>query len=164
MITYEAIGGLVLIVALVVFAMWCCYRAGLDTGYEQGRGDRHEADLAESRRGRHAKSQPRTSSPAPAAVVPEPRTSLARSGYRDSWFTAGPVELPSGGAIGVFLNRANPAVTAADISTVLLPPAPAPDLNGADDTGTLLKVGDTGEMKAITDKWIAEHIHPEVVV
>jgi hypothetical protein len=161
--TFIVISGLIVFAALIGFAMYCCYRAGREDGYEQGRADRLVADDV-ARRGRHAKSQPRAStSPASAAAdsssTPNPtRTALVRSGYRDSWRamyppTGGPVELPRGGAI----------VTAADIATVLLPPSPAPDKTGADDTGVMLKVGDTGEMKAVTDRWISEHIRSEAI-
>ena len=158
MLTFYFLGGLALILALLVFAGWCIYRAGGENEYERGYGDGLAAKLAEQQQERaekqaprHAKSQPRVStSPAPAAVTPKPnRTQLVRSGYRDSWYA----------------QVAKPAVTAADIAPVVLAtPQAAPDLNGADDTGTLLKIGDTGEMKAVTDAWIAEHIHPEVVV
>jgi hypothetical protein len=171
--TVIVISGLIVFAALIGFAMYCCYRAGREDGYEQGRADRLVADDV-ARRGRHAKSQPRAStSPASAAAdsssTPNPtRTALVRSGYRDSWRamypqTGGPVELPHSGSIAVFLARHKEAVTAEDISTVLLPPAPAPDKTGADDTGVMLKVGDTGEMKAVTDRWISEHIRSEAI-
>ena len=186
MITVYFISGVLLIVALIIFAMWCCYRAGCDDGYERGRADAFGRKLAEDRaqRGRHARSQPRVSAPSP---VPAPaaadsssgdqpsHTSLVRSGYRDSWFTRGGtprpgrVRLPRGGAIGVFLEQqaGRAPVTARDIEQVLLPPAPAPDLNGAADTGTMpkveLAVGDTGEMVKLTDKWISEHIRSEAI-
>jgi len=110
---------------------------------------------------RHAKSQPRAfPSPAPAAAPPEPsRTGLVRSGYRDSWREPGPVDLPRGGAIGVHLARA--AVSAADIAQVFLPPQPAPPVNGTASTGTMPRVrldsASTGEMRAVTDEWIAEN-------
>ena len=137
-----------------------CMAAGFITGllYEKWHREReqfdaeiaaHETRIERNRAaGRHAKSQPRAlPSPAPAAVPAErSRTSLVRSGYRDSW------RLPlEGGA----------PVTAASIPPVFLPPQPAPDLNGADDTGTMPRVrlarGDTGEMRAVTSAWIAEN-------
>jgi hypothetical protein len=167
---YEALGGIALIVALIVFAGWCIYRAGDENGYERCRAEMLDRKLAEARRGRHAKSQPRASAPspaeAPAAAQPEPRTSLVRSGYRDSWFTPGPVALPRGGAIGVFLERHKDAATARDIDTVLLPPAPAPDKSGAEDTGTMPALSDTGELRrleALADAWISEHIRSEAI-
>jgi hypothetical protein len=161
MMTFYVISGLVAFLALILFAMYCCYRAGQEDEREKLRGDKSEAKLAEDRRGRHAKSQPRASasSPAPAAVTPssdpEPtRTSLVRSGYRDSWHDVW--RTPLG------------AVTADDIAPVVLAaPQAAPDLNGAADTGTMpkveLAVGDTGEMRAITDAWISEHIRSEAI-
>jgi hypothetical protein len=174
MMTAIVISGLILFAALIGFAMYCCYRAGREDGYEQGRADRLVADDV-ARRGRHAKSQPRAStSPASAAAdsssAPKPtRTALVRSGYRDSWRamyppTGGPVELPRSGSIAVFLARHQDAVTAEDIEEVLLPGSQAsPDLNGADDTGRMIKVTDTGDLPKITDAWIAENIRPEVI-
>ena len=177
MFTIYLIGGLVLIVALIGLAIYSAYRAGFDNGYEDGRADAYleihpERTISAMPSPRHAKSQPRVSvtspAPSPAAAQPEPKTSLVRSGYRDSWFTPGRVELPAGGAIGVFLARHRDAVTAEDIGPVeLAAPSPAPDLNGAADTGTMpkveLAVGDTGEMRAITDAWISEHIRSEAI-
>src|SRR5579872_3995942 len=94
MLTFYFLGGLALILALLVFAGWCIYRAGGENEYERGRADAYaeigrnrEQERAEKQGPRHAKSQPRVStSPAPAAVTPKPnRTALVRSGYRDSW-------------------------------------------------------------------------------
>jgi len=166
MFAFEATGALVLFLAMAVLAIYLYGRSCYSAGFEDGRAAAYGRKLAAARaeRGRHAKSQPRAfPSPAPAAVPAErSRTSLVRSGYRDSWRGPGPVELPRGGAIGVFLERqGRPTVTAADIPPVFLPPQPAPDKNGADDTGTMPRVrldrGDTGEMRAVTSAWIAEN-------
>ena len=140
-----------------------CMAAGFITGllYEKWHREReefdaeiaaHETRIERNRAaGRHAKSQPRAfPSPAPAAAPAErSRTSLVRSGYRDSWRQY----------------QANKATTAADIGHVFLPPQPAPDKNGADDTGTMPRVrltgATTGEIRVqaerATDAWIAEN-------
>jgi hypothetical protein len=47
MMTGEAIGGLVLVVAGITFALWAFYRAGRTDGY-----DRHRQDMAENRAAR----------------------------------------------------------------------------------------------------------------
>jgi len=167
MFAFEATGALVLFLAMAVLAIYFYGRSCYSAGFEDGRSAAYGRKLAAARaeRGRHARSQPRAfPSPAPAAVPPGP-TSLVRSGYRDSWFTPGPAALPRGGAIGVFLERHKDAVTARDIDTVLLPPAPAPDLNGAADTGTL-DLSDTGELRRLEermDAWIASHIRSEAI-
>jgi len=164
MFAFEAAGALVLFLAMAMLAIYFYGRSCYQAGYEDGRAAAYTRKLAKTRAeraGRHRVSQPRAfPSPAPAAAPPEPsRTALVRSGYRDSWREPGPVDLPRGGAIGVHLARA--AVTAADIPPVFLPPQPAPDKNGADDTGTMPRVrldrGDTGEMRAVTSAWIAEN-------
>jgi hypothetical protein len=168
MITIEFIAGLAVMVALVGFAMWCCYRAGSENEYERGRADAYaeigrqqQQERAEKTGPSHAKSQPReSSSPAPSAVKPKPsRTALVRSGYRDSWRAMYPKPGLSGhhpaGIIMAHAPGARPAVTAESIATVLLPPAPAPALTGAADTGTMPKVklpdSDTVAMQAIYD-------------
>jgi hypothetical protein len=169
---WEALGSIAL----------ACMAAGFLTGllFERSRMEREEfeAQIAEydsrweeahPKSPRHAKSQPRaSSSPASAAVTPEPRTSLVRSGYRDSWFPPGLASYAAAyaaaaGAINGYLTKPKDAVTARDIETVLLPPAPAPDKTGADGTGRLVKLTDTGDLVKLTDSWIAEHIRPEVI-
>jgi hypothetical protein len=135
MMTWILLGGLAAIVALLGLAGYALYRAGREDGYEQGYADAREEKLTEDRQaraqkaGRHRMSQPRADLPLqPAAVTPEPKTSLVRSGYRDSW------HLPA-----VFW-------TAKD----------GPDKRGAADTGTLAKVTSTGEMAVLTDSFIAD--------
>lgn len=142
---YEAIGGIVLVAALLTFGLYAFYRAGREAGYEEGRADRAQAQLAERRAqrrepGRHARTQPRQQPP---------------------WHTGtpGPAALPSGGAIAVMVARwqaAKPAVTPPRVDTVLLTPEAAPDKTGAPDTGTMPRVTDTGEIAAITDQFIAD--------
>jgi hypothetical protein len=165
-IIWEGIAGLVLCLSMALLAIYFYGRNQRDIGYEEGRADRRTAQLAEQtadravRAGRHRQGQPRASAPSPpAAVPPDPmpaRTALVRD--REPWYTpvGGPVELPRGGAIGIYLEK-----TAASIDTVLLPPEPAPGLNGAADTGTMprvqLDLASTGELRAITSAWIAEH-------
>ena len=147
----EGLAGVVLFLAMAVLAIYFYGRSCYSAGFEDGRAAAYGRKLAAARAGRagrHRVSQPRAfSSPAPAAVPAErSRTSLVQSGYCDLW------RLP--------LERAG-AVTAASIPPVFLPPQPAPDKNGADDTGTMPRVrlarGDTGEMRAVTSAWIAEN-------
>jgi hypothetical protein len=143
MMTWILIGGLAAIALLVGLAIYAAYRAGREDGYEEGRGDRLEERAEEQKAGRHRMSQPRAStSPAPAAVTPDPKP--------------GPVRLPSGGAIGVFLARNYRAARGVD--TVLLAPQPSPHLTGAADTGTMTKVSitSTGDMPVLTDSFIAD--------
>ena len=143
MMTWILIGGLTAIALLVGLAIYAAYRAGREDGYEEGRGDRLEERAEEQKAGRHRMSQPRAStSPAPAAVTPDPKP--------------GPVRLPSGGAIGVFLARNYRAARGVD--TVLLAPQPSPHLTGAADTGTMTKVSitSTGDMPVLTDSFIAD--------
>jgi hypothetical protein len=112
--------------------------------------DAYQSRIESNRRGRHART--------------EPRTAPARSGYRDSlltpaaappWPVPGPVQLPKGGAIAYALNCQQGYASAASIDVVHLPPpAPAPDLRGAADTGRLPSLGkltDTGAFEAISD-------------
>jgi len=170
---WEALGSIILaclaagFLAGLLFERW---RTECDEFDAQIAG--YESRITENRAKspRHARSQPRAfPSPAPAAAPPEPgRTALVRSGYRDSWRW--------GDAVNVFNDRraakglppvdswgrpAKPAVTAADIAQVFLPPQPAPDKNGAEDSGLMprvrLEVGDTGEMRAVTSAWIADN-------
>jgi hypothetical protein len=164
MFIYEGIGGLLLCLFMAVLSIYFYGRGQRDIGYEEGRADRHIARLAEeagtraAHAGRHRMSQPRASAPIPpAAVTPEPtpaRTALVRD--LPPWYTpaAGPV-LPRGGSIDRIIQRA-----AAGIDKTLRP-APAPALNGAEDTGTMprvqLDLASTGELRAITSAWIAEH-------
>src|SRR5271165_4462912 len=128
MLTWYFIGGVVLFVACLALAGWSLYRAGRESGYEEGRADAYTEcrGMMETRAPgwpgpRHAKSQPRASAPSPPAAVPPERT---------GWF-----------------------------ETALLAPSPAPAVDGAEDTGTMgrvkLSTGDTGEMRAVTDDWIA---------
>jgi hypothetical protein len=149
MIIYEGLAGLMLFLAMAVYAIYIYGRLCRDDGYAQGYGDalqvKHDEqakDRAE-KAGRHRMSQPRAlPSPAPAAVPPEPKP--------------GPVRLPSGGAIGVFLARNYRAARGVD--TVLLAPQPSPHLTGAADTGTMTKVSitSTGDMPVLTDSFIAD--------
>ena len=135
---WEAIGGITLVILLLTAAMWAFYRAGRETGYEEGRADAYAEKLAENRaaRGRHAMSQPRAEAPAPA---PE----LARvTPEREPWYQV------------FHATPAAPAATAID--TVLLTPEAAPAKNGAPDTGTMPRVTDTGSIPAITDTFIAD--------
>jgi len=164
-IIWEGIAGLVLCLVMAVLAIYFYGRNCRDAGYEEGRADRRIAQLAEEAKtraahaGRHRMSQPRASAPIPpAAAPPDPapaRTELVRD--REPWYTpvGGPVNIPRGGSIGVFLGKAT------GIDTVLLDPQPAPALNGAEDTGTMprvqLDLASTGELRAITSAWIAEH-------
>ena len=143
MMTGILFGGLAAIALLLGLAFYATYRAGREDGYEEGRGDRLEERAEEQKAGRHRMSQPRAStSPAPAAVTPDPKP--------------GPVRLPSGGAIGVFLARNYRAARGVD--TVLLAPQPSPHLTGAADTGTMTKVSitSTGDMPVLTDSFIAD--------
>ena len=157
MMMFEAVGGLVLLVALTVFGLWAFYRAGRSDGYELGyaaamerAGGRARLALVQDRAvaGRHRVSQPRaSSSPAPAA---KPGTStregqpIAR-GMVSGWM------LPP---------RSGWPVSAADIGQVLMPPAPAPDKRGAADTGRLPRVrlspgASTGEIRSVGDELVA---------
>jgi Na+-transporting methylmalonyl-CoA/oxaloacetate decarboxylase gamma subunit len=156
MIIYEGIAGVVLFLAMSVLAIYFYGRLCRDAGYEEGRADKHEEQLAEdraertARAGRHRASQPRASAPS-------------------AWFTRstdprpGRVQLPTGGAIGVFLGK--PAVTGTD--TVLLPPEPAPQLTGAADTGTMtrihLETATTGAIRAVGDELVAKIERGELV-
>jgi hypothetical protein len=95
-------------------------------------------------RAKHRASQPRETPP--AAARPD-RTTLTRSGYRDSWH--GVWREPLGAT-----PTAPAHVAAEHIDSVLLAPAPAPDLHGAADTGRLPSLGpltDTGAFQAISD-------------
>ena len=149
----EGLLGVTFFLAMAMLAIYFYGRSCYQAGYEDGRAAAYGRKLAAARaeRGRHAKSQPRAlPSPAPAAA-PRPReqptrTALVRSGYRDSW------RLPLEGSVPVM---------ATDIQPVFLPPQPAPPVNGTDDTGTMTRVrldsASTGEMRAVTDEWIAEN-------
>lgn len=149
MMTGILFGGLAAIALLLGLAGYALYRSGREDGYEEGYADAREEKLTEDRRvraeraGRHRAGQPRAEpSLLPAAVPSEPEP--------------GPVKLPAGGAIGVFLARNYRA--ARGIDTVLLAPQPSPSLTGAADTGTMTKVSvtSTGDMPVLTEKFIAD--------
>jgi len=156
MFAFEAAGALVLFLAMAVLAIYFYGRSCYQAGFEDGRSAAYGRKLARTRAeraGRHRAGQPRAfPSPAPAAAPPEPtRTTLVRSGYRDSWREPGPVDLPRCSAIGVHLARA--AVSAADIAQVFLPPQAAPDKRGAEDTGTMPRTPATEGPTAENGYW-----------
>jgi hypothetical protein len=98
--------------------------------------DGYEQRLVANRAGRHRASQPRAELP-PVTPPPVPD----RSGYRDT-------------LRGHYAALHAGHVAAEHIDSVLLAPAPAPDLNGAADTGTLPSLAgltDTGAFAAITE-------------
>jgi hypothetical protein len=151
MITFEAVGGLVLVVALTALAMWAFYRAGRETGYEEGRADAYAAAL--ERRpapGRHRVSQPRAALPLPpAAGRPVPARSRQPKPSRTGLVADA---RDSRGALTT--------VTAADIGEVFLPPQAAPSKHGAARTGTMPRVqltagATTGEIRAVGDELVA---------
>jgi hypothetical protein len=130
-----AIGGITL-----TALMWGLFCAILGAAWMENRIDKeaHEKKVERLREiGRHRASKPR----ATPGVPP-------RSGYRDSLLapaSAPPWPVPSPAQQG----HAN----AASIDVVHLPPpAPAPDLRGAADTGWLTELSDTGAFRAITDR------------
>jgi hypothetical protein len=170
MFIYEGIGGVVLFLAMAVLAIYFYGRGQRDIGYEEGRADRHIAQLAEqtetraARAGRHRVGQPRAAAPIPPAAAP-PDTTPARTALvrdREPWYTpaGGPV-LPRGGSIDRIIQRA-----AAGIDKTLRP-APAPALNGAEDTGTMARIqlpdATTGAIRAIGDELVAKIERGELV-
>jgi Na+-transporting methylmalonyl-CoA/oxaloacetate decarboxylase gamma subunit len=156
MFIYEGIGGVVLFLAMSVLAIYFYGRLCRDAGYEEGRGDRHEEQLAENRAaraGRHRMSQPRVSPSPPPAALTSPASGPAPAAPpppRDpaTWYE-------------VFHDTPSAAAAAPAIDTILLAPQPAPALDGAEDTGTMprvqLDLASTGELRAITSAWIAEN-------
>lgn len=163
--TWEILGGLLLFVVMLALSYYCVWRSGREGGYEEGYADALDRKPLP---GRHRASQPReVASPASRGCTPErkpDRTSLV-----GGWFTAppprpGPVTLPSGGAIAYMvarngaLRRSKPPVTAADISTVLLPPPVFSPKHEAAETGMLelSDVSTTGGFRAVTDEYIAQ--------
>lgn len=164
MFVYEGIGGVVLFLTMSVLAIYFYGRSCRDVGYEEGRADLLTALAAEqaenrARGGRHARSEPRASAPAPA---PAAETS-ERLRARVSWQQAVDIYNDRRAAKGQppVDGRGRPAVTPAEIETILLAPEAAPALNGAADTATIPKVqldmASTGEMRAITSAWIADN-------
>lgn len=148
MFIYEGIGGLVLCLAAAVLAIYFYGRNQRDIGYEEGRADQYNAigELAEMAEmadlypalepagaypGRHARTQPRQEA---AAALPAPDDPPATPGPenrlpRPPWYTE------------------------------LRPPAPAPALTGAADTGTMprirLAAATTGAIRAVGDEIVA---------
>jgi hypothetical protein len=151
MMTWILIGGLLAIAGLLGLALYACYRAGWENGYEEGLADALErkpvledAPLEGKAHGRHAMSQPRAGLPLrPAAAQPEPKP--ARTVLVQGWYTAPP-------------QRSRAAVTAADIPPVFWPPQASPSKHGAAETGRMLQLSDvatTGGFRAVTDDYIA---------
>jgi hypothetical protein len=157
MFIFEWAGGMVMFLAMAVLAIYFYGRNQRDIGYELGRDDRYTELAAERRTGRHT---PRHAAGTAPRRHPDPAPAPDSPGQQPPWYTEtpGPVQWPRGGAIATFLER-KPATPGID--TILLDPQPAPRLNGADDTGTMprvqLDLASTGELRAITSAWIAEH-------
>ena len=143
----------VILLAITAAAASLAFRAGREraqfnasiTAAEQ----RIEANRAAAP-GRHWVSQPRAALPLPPSAAPSPgRPQPSRTGLVQPWYTP-PRRYPG-----------RYATTAADIRPVFMPPQPAPSKHGAADSGLIPRVrlenASTGEMRAITDTWIANH-------
>jgi hypothetical protein len=143
MFIWEGLAGLVLCLFMAVLAIYFYGRHQRDIGYEEGRADRHTAQLAEQtenraiRTGRHRQGQPRASAPRPPAPPdgdqqPPWYTEIPGPGRPQAARTSGPgtAKLPRFGSIANTLE-------AAGIRPRLGLPAT------------------TGEMAAITDDYIA---------
>ena len=159
MFTTLVIGGLCLVAALAILSHWACYRAGREDGYEQGRADRREGELAERKAERHEARHART---APRRA-PE-RTSLVQDDppepERVSWdrpeAVGGPVEIPGKWYADYMRTRMAAAnVVLPEPGTYL--PQPGRDSGPGTETLTRLELpATTGEMAAVTDDYIAQ--------
>jgi hypothetical protein len=135
MMTWILLGGLATIALLVGLAIYAAYRAGREDGYETALGDILD---------RHEE---------------EPIAEMRAGRHAKSQ----PRALPS---------PASAAVTPDPSRTSLVqfwPRQAFSPKHGAAATGTMAAVKlsdapDTGEMRAVTDAWIAENIHPEAVL
>jgi hypothetical protein len=139
MITLFAIGALAIFFGMVGLGCWCFYRAGRDTGYDEGRADAY-TELLEQRAaleaaGRHA----RAAAPAELEAAAAPAAGRVPQQYRSNhqmWTDAAsimPVTLPR----------------PPRIATVLVSGSQRgryPDQN----TGRLGKLTDTGEIRALS--------------
>jgi Na+-transporting methylmalonyl-CoA/oxaloacetate decarboxylase gamma subunit len=129
MIIYEGIGGVVLFLAMAVLAIYFYGRLCRDAGYEEGRGDRAQQELAERhagrRTGRHElRAEPRrhpprtalvqdgTASPdippaAPDGQAPPWETRLPGPGRPQAPRDSGPgtARLPRSGSISTLLDQ-----------------------------------------------------------
>jgi hypothetical protein len=139
MMTWILIGGLAAIALLLVLAGYALYRSGREDGYEGGYADAMQEILD-----RH-ETEPIASMRAGRHAKNQPRADL-------------PLQ---------------PAAVTPDPSRTSLvqfwPRQAFSPKHGAADTGTLAAVKlsdapDTGEMRAVTDAWIAENIRPEAVL
>jgi hypothetical protein len=155
-IIWEGIGGVVLFLAAAVLSIYFYGRLCRDAGYEDGRADAYleihperaisglpdPEPAGEREPGRHRMSQPRASAPSPAPA---------------------PAAAPSSGAPWYRYV----AAAAASLDTVLLAPQPAPQLDGAADTGTMTRIhldaGTTGEIRAVGDELVAKIERGELV-
>jgi Na+-transporting methylmalonyl-CoA/oxaloacetate decarboxylase gamma subunit len=175
MFIYEGIGGVVLFLAMSVLAIYFYGRLCRDAGYEEGRGDRHEEQLAEdraeraARAGRHRKGQPRTAAAPPPGTEDKPARVPLRATLVQDWYRA--VDIYNGKRAAKGLppvdERGRAIGTVTSIDTVLLAPEPAPHLNGAADTGTMTRIhldaGTTGEIRAVGDELVAKIERGELV-
>lgn len=159
---WEAFAGLMLAAFCGgMLAMWpFAHRAGLHDGYEEGRADRHEAQIAENRarRGRHERTGPRTS--LVRELAPDPAI------WERPVEVGGPVALPSrwyAEQMAARWPRRYRVTTAADIAPVVLPEPgsypPQPGRDSGDGTLTFpkirLELATTGEIRAIGDEMVA---------
>jgi hypothetical protein len=145
-----------------VLAIYFYGRLCRDAGYEEGRGDRHEEQLAENRAaraGRHRMSQPRVSPSPPPAALTSPASDPAPA--------APPPPRDPAAWHEVFHDTPSTAAAAPAIDTILLAPQPAPALDGAEDTGTMTRIhldaGTTGEIRAVGDELVAKIERGELV-
>jgi hypothetical protein len=154
MITLFALGALAIFFGMVGVGCWCFYRAGRDTGYDEGRADAY-TELLEQRTaleaaGRHARAE----------APPELEAAAAPAGT-----SIGPWQISDSGAYPPYRAPNRSWTDAASIMPVAWPLSATtatvlirgsqrgryPDQN----TGRLGKLTDTGEIRAITDEAIA---------
>ena len=157
MFTVLVIGGLCLVAALAILSHWACYRAGREDGYEQGRGDQLAERQEKRHEARHARTAPRRAPERTSLVQDDPPEPERVFWDRDE-AVGGPVEF-DGSTYTEYMRK-----RLATVDVVLPEPGkytPQPVRSTAPDTGTMSKVelvdASTGEMRAVTDKFIAEH-------
>lgn len=161
-ILWYSIGTLALSLAVGLTLCTLGYRwarhDGYDAGYNEGRADRAQEELAERHTARHARTTPRQATSGPGGPVKAPAGSRRRNGQQSARDTTptirqGSVEGPAGPG----QDEQPPWNAQRWYSEIPGPDRPQPGRDSGAGTLTMARIelpATTGEMAAITDEYI----------